>query len=116
MNRLRVALLVLAVSAGSASAASPRQWTLTRSQWSGVTTAAEVVAIKPLHAAVAAFEATPGARLAVIHNGGEDGLFWAADLKGWLVALGIPSARIADHTEAIPQDEIRLRIEKPAGQ
>ncbi|MGA7964590.1 MAG: hypothetical protein WCB49_01580 [Gammaproteobacteria bacterium] len=98
-----------------AEAASTTQWTLTQAQWSGVTSAEQVIEVKPLRAAIAAFDATSGVRLVVIHNGGEDGLFWAADLKGWLVALGVPSARIVDRIGAIPPGRIRLQIEAPSG-
>lgn len=116
MKRLVVATLVLACTF-AAGAQESRQWTLTRAQWSGVTSAEQVVDLPPLHAAMKAFDAAPGSRLVVIHNGGEDGLFWAADLKGWLVALGIPSARIVDRTGALPPDRIRLQVEplKPTG-
>lgn len=107
---------VLALGIGTcAKAASAAQWTLTRAQWSGVTSVAQVVEVEPLRAAIAAFDATPGSRLVVIHNGGEDGLFWAANLKGWLVALGVPSARIVDRIEAISPDKIRLQVEPPSG-
>ena len=98
-----------------AGAASVQQWTITQAQWSGVVTAGQVVALAPLRAAIRVFDATPGARLVVIHNGGENGLFWTADLTGWLVALGVPSTRIVERTAAIPPTEIRLRVEPPAG-
>lgn len=110
-----LAAFVLALGIGTcAEAASTAHWTLTQAQWNGVTSAAQVIAVKPLRAAIAAFDATPGARLVVIHNGGEDGLFWAADLKGWLVALGVPSARIVDRISAIPPGRIRLQIRPPS--
>lgn len=112
MKRLIVATLLL-FSTVTAGAQQGRQWTLTRAQWSGVTSAEQVVDIPPLHAAIKAFDAAPGSRLVVIHNGGEDGLFWAADLKGWLVALGIPSARIVDRTGALPPGRILLQVEAP---
>lgn len=112
----RLTVFVLALGLGTcAGAASTPQWTLTQAQWSGVTTAAQVVGLKPVHAAMAAFDAAPGSRLVVIHNGGEDGLFWAANLKGWLVALGVPSSRIVDRIAAISPDKIRLQVEPPAG-
>lgn len=112
----RAAILVLALGlAAAAEAAGARQWTLTQGQWSGVTTAAQVVRVAPLRAAVEALDAEPGSRLVVIHNGGEDGLFWAADLKGWLVALGVPSSRIVDRIGAIPPGSIHLRLQAPGG-
>ncbi|MGH8128423.1 MAG: hypothetical protein ACRETC_08660 [Gammaproteobacteria bacterium] len=114
MKRWAILGLALGMSAG-AHAASSAQWTLTQAQWSGVTSATQVLAVKPLHAAIAAFDAMPGSRLVVIHNGGEDGLFWAGNLKGWLVALGVPSTRIVDRIGAIAPDKIRLQVEPASG-
>lgn len=104
--------LVLAALAGTSAAhgRSPRQWTMTRAQWAGGSDAAHIVAIAPLRAAVKALDAHPGARLAVVHNGGEDGVFWASDLEGWLVALGVPAAKIVDRTGAVPTSELRLEL------
>ncbi len=110
MKGLIALLLALGLGFG-AHAASVTQWTITRAQWSGVVTAAQVLEVQPLQAAIVALDALPGSRLVVIHNGGENGLFWASDLKGWLVALGVPSARIVNRTGAIASDKIRLRIE-----
>lgn len=103
------ALLLAAVSA-AAGAGAPQSWTLTRAQWAGADRAARVVALAPVRAAVAALSAAPGARLAVIHSGSEDAVFWASDLEGWLIALGVPSARIDDTTAAVPANELRLRV------
>lgn len=114
MRRAAVAVLALGLAA-TAQAAGARQWTLTQGQWSGVTGAAQVVRVAPLRAAIEALDAEPGSRLVIIHNGGEDGLFWDADLKGWLVALGVPSARIVDRIGAIPPGRIRLRVQPPGG-
>lgn len=113
MKVMSAFLLALGISAGADAGVA--QWTLTQAQWSGVTTAAQVIELRPVHAAVAAFDAAPGSRLVVIHNGGEDGLFWAADLKGWLVALGVPTSRIVDRIEAIAPDKIRLEVEPASG-
>lgn len=103
--------VALLVAAAVAQAGTPAQWTLTRAEWSGVTQAAQVIHIKPLRAAVTALDKQPGAKLIVEHNGGEDAVFWAANLEGWLVALGVPSARIVDRTTAIAPDRITLRLQ-----
>jgi len=33
-------------------------------------------------------------RITIRHGGGEQGMLWAAELRDWLVALGIPSSRL----------------------
>lgn len=95
----------------AARAAGNGPWVLTQAQWGGVTRASQVVALDPLRQAIQAFDARPGARLVVVHNGGEDGLFWASDLEGWLVALGVPTDRIVDRIGAIQPGRIQLQIE-----
>lgn len=111
MKPMASSILLAALAAGAAAQAAPaRQWTLTRAQWAGGTSAAQIVAIAPLRAAVRALDAHPGARIAVVHNGGEDGIFWASDLEGWLVALGVPAARIVDRTGALPAGRLRLEL------
>ena len=98
-----------------AQAAGTGTWTLTRAEWSGVTNGQQVVAIAPLRAAVNALDKHRGDRLVVLHNGGEDGLFWASDLEGWLVSLGVPSSRIVDRIGAIKPGRIRLQLAPPPG-
>lgn len=114
--RIRLGItLILAGLCAAAHAAGHDAWVLTRAEWSGVTDGAQVVAIAPLRAAVNALDKHPGARLVVLHNGGEDGLFWASDLEGWLVSLGVPSSRIVDRIGAIRPGRIRLRIASSHG-
>lgn len=114
--RIRIsATLMLAGFCAVAQAAGTGAWTLTRAEWSGVTDGAQVVAIAPLRAAVNALDKHRDARLVVLHNGGEDGLFWASDLEGWLVSLGVPSSRIDDRIGAIKPGRIRLQLAPPPG-
>lgn len=111
MKKFLAVLCLCGLSATASASQGPGPWTLTRAEWSGLTRASQVVAIKPLQAAVAALNARPHARLVVAHNGGEDGLFWASELEGWLVALGVPSGRVVDRIGAIAAGHIRLQIE-----
>lgn len=85
-------------------------WILTRAEWPAAENANEIISLAPVRAAVQALSASPRSRLAVVHNGDEDGVFWASDLEGWLIALGVPAKRIEDHTGAVPPNELRLRI------
>lgn len=102
-------LLMLAASSAAAPPAS-HTWVLTRAAWAGPLDAERVIALASVRDAVKALAAEPGSRLLVAHNGGEDGLFWASDLEGWLVALGVPAARIVDRSAGVPRNEIRLQL------
>lgn len=69
-------------------------WTLDESAWSRPRTGERVRAMEPVNAAVNAWLAQPDARLVLRHASGEEGSLWAAELKDWLVALGVPADRI----------------------
>jgi hypothetical protein len=44
--------------------------------------------------ALAAFERMPSGVIVLAHAPGDDGALWAEELRSWLVALGVPSAKI----------------------
>lgn len=112
---MRAFALAILVAAASAAAAPPvsHTWTLTRAEWAGPRSAERVIALAPVRAAVKALAAAPRSRLLIAHNGGEDGLFWASDLKGWLIALGVPGKRIVNRSAGVPSNEIRLQLLPP---
>ncbi len=51
-----------------------------------------------------------GRHIVIRHPRGEDGDLWAEELRGWLVALGIPSAAIAVSPEPTRIDSIELAV------
>lgn len=117
MTRRLFPLLLVAGAAAwwtSVPAAAAQSWTLTRAEWAGVRSANQVVALGPVRNAVTALAADPGSRLAVVHNGGEDGVFWASDLEGWLISLGVPATRIEDRAGAVAPGELHLELESPS--
>lgn len=110
----RLLLLVLALAAVPAFAApGAPSWVLTLSEWSGPKTGERILGMKPLRAVVQALDATPQARLEVMHNGGESGVFWAVQIKGWLVSLGVSGSRIVLRTGAIGPDRVRILLLPP---
>lgn len=113
MNRIITAFAAAALVMPLAAAAAPQSWTLTRAEWAGASSASRVVSLPPLRAAVKALDSHPGARLAVVHNGGEDGIFWASQLEGWLVSLGVPHKRLLDRAGGVRAGQLRLELESP---
>lgn len=113
MNRIVTVVVATVLAAPMAVAAAPQNWTLTRAEWAGADSASRVVALSPLRAAMKALDSHPGARLAVVHNGGEDGVFWASQLEGWLVSLGVPHKRLVDRSGAVRTGQLRLELETP---
>jgi len=49
-------------------------------------------------------------RILIRHPRGEEGVLWAEELRGWLIALGIPSADIAMSAESTRVDAIELAV------
>lgn len=62
--------------------------------WSRPRSAETLLELPSLREAVAALQGRGERRLTIHHPQGEQGEFWASELRDWLVALGIPSARI----------------------
>ena len=64
-----------------------------------------------LNTAVDAFLRRSEAIIVIHHPAEEEGLFWAEELKGWLVALGIESASVRLVPAPVPSGVIELYIE-----
>jgi len=91
----------IAILALPATAFSQDTWsaTLSASEWSRPRSAAAVIAMPPVASAVRAWQAavTQGdreVRLQLVHASGEEGGLWAAELRDWLIALGVSPAAI----------------------
>lgn len=93
-HRLRILGLavVLLLPAPAALAAS---WTLEASTWARPRSGQAVLSMRPLPRVVRAWAQSPSSRIVIHFPGGEDGELWAHELRDWLVALGVPSDRIA---------------------
>lgn len=79
---------------GFAAPVSAWAWTLDASTWARPRSGAAVLAMPPLAEVVDAWSKRPGDDIVIRHPGGEGGDVWAAELRAWLVALGIPGERI----------------------
>lgn len=51
-----------------------------------------------------------GRRILIRHPRGEEGVLWAEELRGWLVALGIPSDDVAVSPTSTRVDAIELAV------
>lgn len=104
----RVAALAGLLCAGAARA---EDCAVSAEEWSRPRSAAMVVALPGVRACVARWHGTPGDRLVIVHAPGEEGALWAAELRDWLVALGVPSARILLRATGDDVDRVLIRIE-----
>ncbi len=92
-QRLAAALCV-AVALTASGAQAGAQWRLDEATWVQPRSAETVLRMEAVAAAVRAWHRASSAVLVIRYPGGEAGTLWAAQLHDWLVALGIPSARI----------------------
>jgi len=106
---MRHLLLCLLLALPTAHAAEG-PWVLDAEFWA-VPRSAEVVRDHPgVRAAVAALQRDPERRLVVRYPGGETGQLWAQELRAWLVALAIPSARIELQLGGSGDDQLVLTV------
>lgn len=49
-------------------------------------------------------------RILIRHPRGEEGVLWAEELRGWLVALGIPSMDIEVSADSTRNDAVELAV------
>lgn len=74
---------------GPAAGTPAGPWSVEEALWDRPRSAASVRADPGVQAAVRAWLATPGARLAIRHGSGQNGPARAVELRQWLVALGV---------------------------
>lgn len=111
MNAPRFALaLVLLCAAGAARAAD---CAVSAEEWSRPRSAAMVVALPGVRECVARWQQDPRQRLVIVHAAGEEGALWANELRDWLVALGVPGARLQLRAVGTDPERVLLRIEAP---
>lgn len=108
--------MVIAFALVCSGGAWAEQWDVTASQWAQPRNGEALVRHPGISAAVQRLLGSPGSSLELHYAGGDDGLLWASELRGWLIALGVESPRI----ELVPgggrKDRIGLQVvEHPVG-
>ena len=85
--------------------------TITAEQWARPRSGTYVTGLKSLQEQLAAFDRSTDKRLIIHYPGDEKGMLWAEELRAWLVALGVPSARIKLKSDFGQIDIIRVEIQ-----
>ncbi len=80
------------------------------SLWAAPRSAAVVVAEPVIAEAVAAWHAQPRRVIVVRHGAGESAELQAGELRGWLVALGVPADAIDVRLSEDAGDRLRLLV------
>lgn len=107
---MRRALLALALVV-AADAQADASCAVTAAEWSRPRSAAMVRALPGVRDCVQAWLAQPARHLILVSAPGEEGGLWAAELRDWLVALGVPSAAIELRAVGTDKERLLLRLE-----
>lgn len=109
MKTLPICFVLAAAAAGAAEPVRE----LTAADWDRPRSGDFVTGIPVLRDTMQAVDRPAGRHLRIRHPGGEQGLLWAEELRGWLVALGLGSSRIHLVPGAGRPDVLELVVETP---
>ena len=108
---LSVLLVVFSVQlTDPASANSIRNFNLTAELWARPRSGAVIPQMEPLKLAVSYWATGSDAMIMLSYPGEDSGEIWAAELKDWLISLGIPSEFILLSPGFQVEDEIRILV------
>ena len=108
---IRGLLFLLLMLLGAVVAMAQPVGSITAEEWSRPRHGEGLVDMPGLNAAVDAYLRRPQTQIVIHHPVEEEGLFWAEELKGWLVALGIESSSVRLVPAPVPAGVIELYIE-----
>ena len=109
VNGLLLAML-LAVVMPVQAASSARIFTLSADDWARPRSGAVIPRLQPVKLAIDYWDAANDAQILLSHPGEDSGEIWAAELRDWLVSLGVPSDYISLSPGLQAQDEIRILV------
>jgi len=94
----------------TAQASTSRIFVLSADDWARPRSGAVIAEFEALRAAVSYWDKVDNAVIIVRYPGEDSGELWAAELRDWLISLGVPSdyIRLLAGTQAA--DEIRLLV------
>ncbi len=112
LRPMRFLLPLLLWSCTALVRAADGPWTLDAEFWAVPRSGETVLAEPTLRAAVDTLMSRgEDSRLVIRYPGGETGQLWAQELRGWLVALGVASARIVTEPGGVRDDQLQLMVE-----
>lgn len=106
----RVLLLMLLFTSPLLWANSVRIFSLSADTWARPRAGEVLPDMEPVRLAVAYWETGTDAAILLSYPGEDSGEIWAAELKDWLVSLGIPSDYILLSPGLQAEDEIHIHV------
>ena len=100
----------LLICAGLAAANSSRIFILSADEWARPRSGEVIIEFEPVRAAIGYWDKVDNSIILLRYPGEDSGELWAAELRDWLISLGVPSdsIRLVPGTQAA--DEIRLIV------
>ncbi|NIR61295.1 MAG: hypothetical protein GWO02_18250 [Gammaproteobacteria bacterium] len=108
--RMRWSLILFAGLLATAATAADFRREISADTWSRPRAGEVLVELEALRATVRDWTRTVNGRIEVRHPGGEEGSLWAAELRDWLVALGVPSKKVVTVPGYARSDAIGLIV------
>lgn len=105
-----VLAMLLMMSVDALAASSVRIFTLSADDWARPRSAAVIPQMQSVKLAVDYWDTIPDGRIRLSHPGEDSGEIWAAELRDWLISLGVPSDYIELSPGSQAQDEVRLLV------
>ena len=101
---------LITLSSGAATANTVRIFTLSADEWARPRSGDVIPEMASVRAAVSYWGRGTDALLVIRHPGEDSGELWAAELRDWLISLGVPS----DYIHLLPgtqeADEIKIVV------
>ena len=91
-------------------AAADSGYLLTAEEWSRPRDGMAIVGLPGLNAVLRELDRQPESEIVIRYPGGEEGVIWVQELRSWLIALGVPAARIVVQPGSSRQDALDLRV------
>ena len=85
---------ILTVCMCSASVGYAETLEITSTEWARPRSGNQIISFTVLQSVVSHLEQRPKSAVTIHYAGGDEGLLWAEELRGWLVALGVTGDRI----------------------
>ena len=110
VSRDRLCLALLLFCFASAEANTVRIFTLSADEWARPRSGAVIPELEAVRAAVRYWEQVDRGRIVIRHPGEDTGEFWAAELRDWLISLGVAADYIRLRAGNQDADEIDLLV------
>ena len=107
-SSLAAALLLLSTAAGAAN--TVRIFSLSADEWARPRSGDVIPELASVRAAVSYWGRGVDALVVIRHPGEDSGELWAAELRDWLISLGVPSDYIRLTPGTQEADEIKLVV------